>query len=71
MAQQIIFWKMEGASDIELKVIRLKNKSEIAAAMTLLPEECDVATLSRTDKRSLIVHEIWKSKRYIDLNERD
>lgn len=70
MAQQITFWKMEGNNDVELKTIRLKTKADIPEIMLLMPEDCDVATLDRTDKQSHIVHDIWSSKRYVDLNKR-
>lgn len=70
MAQQITFWRMQGKSDIELKTFRLQTKADIAHIMTLVPEGCDVVTLDRTDKQSNIIHEIWHSDRYIDLNER-
>lgn len=61
---------MEGKSDIELKTIRLKTKADIPEIMILMPNNCDIATLDRTDKQSHITHEIWKSKKYVDLNDR-
>ncbi len=70
MAQQITFWKMEGASDVELKTIRLKTKADIPEAMLRMPSDCDIATLDRSDQQSNITHDIWTSPRYIDLNKR-
>lgn len=70
MAQQITFWKMEGKSDVELKTIRIKTKRDIPEVMLKMPSDCDVATLDRSDKQSMITHEIWKSPKYIDLNSR-
>jgi hypothetical protein len=70
MAQQITFWKMEGKSDIEIKTIRLKSKADIAQVMTTIPSGAQVATLDRTDRQSLITHEIWKSKDYVSLEDR-
>ncbi len=70
MAQQITFWKMEGKSDVELKTIRLKTKADIVTAMLQMPEGCDIATLDRTDNQSNIVHDIWLSRSYIDLDKR-
>lgn len=70
MAQQVIFWKMEGKADVEIKTVRLKTKADLPYIMAVLPEGCDVVTLSRTDSQSNIVHDIWSSKRYIPLEER-
>ena len=70
MAQQVTFWKMEGKSDIEIKTVRLKTKADLPYVMQTLPEGTDVVTLDRTDNQSNICHEIWKSKRYILLEDR-
>jgi len=70
MAQIITFWAMQDDYDVEIKTVRIKNKGEIASVMATLPEGTDVVTLGRTDNQSQILHEIWKSERYVDLNER-
>lgn len=70
MAQQVTFWKMEGKSDVEIKTIRLNRIYELAEVMANLPDDCDIVTVDRSDKQSNIIHEVWQSNRYIDLNER-
>ena len=52
-----------------LKNIRLKRKAEIGAAITEMPDGTDVVTISRSDRQSNIIHEVWHSKRYINLND--
>ena len=61
---------MQGKSDVEIKTVRLKTKSDIPHIMADMPEGTDVVTLGRTDQQSTFVHEIWHSARYVDLNER-
>jgi hypothetical protein len=70
MAQQVTFWRMEGKSDIEIRTVRLKTKADIAAIMADMPDGTDIVTIDRTDKQSNIMHEVWHSDRYVDLNER-
>ena len=70
MAQQITFWRMEGKCDVEIKTVRLKTKADIPHIMANLPEGTDVVTINRSDHQSNLVHEIWHSKRYVDLNDR-
>jgi len=70
MAQIITFWAMQDDYDVEIRNVKIKNKGEIASVMATLPEGTDVVTLGRTDRQSPIIHEIWKSERYVDLNER-
>lgn len=70
MAQVVTYWKMDGSSDIELGNRRLRSKADIAECMANVPSDCDLVTLGRTDGQSGILHEIWKSPLYIDLNSR-
>jgi hypothetical protein len=70
MAYLMDFWKMEGKSDVALKTIRLKRLANISEFIQTIPTECDLVTISRSDGQSPMCEEIWKSPRYVDLNER-
>lgn len=70
MAQRLTYWGMKGKYDVEIKHVILKSKADIALLMANLPIGTDVVTIDRTDRQSNIMHEIWHSPRYRDLNER-
>jgi hypothetical protein len=71
MAYQMTAWKMEGKSDVEINNVRFSRKSEIPALINIIiTPETNLVTIGRTDKQSNILHEVWSSHDYIDLNER-
>lgn len=71
MAYQMIAWKMEGKSDVEIKSRRFGRKAEIARLISeIVTPDTDIVTIGRTDRQSLISHDVWVSPRYVDLNRR-
>jgi hypothetical protein len=69
MAYQLSYWKYAKGPDSPddlnevIKPRRLNKVSEIENVIRPIPSECDVITLERTDKQSVISREIWKRKR--------
>jgi len=76
VAYQVSYWKMEGASDIELKHVRIKRVKEAydlafrARVYGEKPSGTQVITLERTDKQSPNVKELWTASNYLALESR-